>query len=176
MNPKTKTADTLVALRKARELCSEDLAVAGVRLVYDLLADVELTWHPDDNIEDIKWDVHLDDEDIARLIWIDNSLIEACGRLELDIYEESMQSHVRVHGDKSCFWPEHRAFEERRFLCTWEGYSADGTIQYEEHGLGWFCKDRGYEDTDIDFVKSLSIGDTHTNGGPCDLHTVLRIK
>ena len=160
---------------KARQLCSDTLALEGVRLVFDLLSQVDVTWHPDDDVTDINWEFEMSDDNIARLVWIDNALIEATSRLDMDIYEECMQSHVRMHGEKSCFWPEHIAYGERAYLCTWEGYGPDeetGKIAYAEHALGWFTEELGYEDTDRDMLASLSIADTHTMLG----HTVMRIK
>lgn len=89
---------------KARELCEASLSAEQVREVWDLLAKSNLTYHPDDPIDDIVWSVELTESQIEDLIWIDNALWEACERLGIDIYEEAMAADVRAHGENSAFY------------------------------------------------------------------------
>lgn len=68
------------------------------------LAKVGLNWHPDDPIEDIRWSMELDEEDIKGLVWIDNLIWATCNKHDLDIYDEMMNADVRAHGKASPFY------------------------------------------------------------------------
>lgn len=93
------------AIKFCRDNCRYN-TVEDFREALEILAKADLSWHPDDDISDIVFDQEINESDRAKLVWIDNALWDFCNAQELDIYEETMQAHVRAHGEKSCFWPE----------------------------------------------------------------------
>lgn len=138
------------------------------------LAAVGVSWHPDDKIQDLVWDVDISDVAQAKLVLINDEFWSACADMNLDIYEEMMQAHVRAFGEKSAFYPEHIAFGDRWYLATWEGYEPDehGAIKFGKHMLGYFSEDNGYDKTETDMIASLGIADKYSLVG----HTVMRIR
>jgi hypothetical protein len=167
-------------IKDIRQMCSDSLDLSGIRKIYELLAEADMAYHPDDDVTDIKWDHELGYADIERMTWIDNSLIEATSRLGLDIYEESMQGHVRALGDKSCFYPEHRDYADRKWMCFWSvGYHNNDTVTWEVVGADFFNENHGYTNrNDRNDIRNLSLGEEWENYDDrmSGRHWIIRIK
>lgn len=168
------------AIKMARKVAEHDYShIGNIRTIYELLSKEGVHWHPDDAIDDIVWsDCKLDDDDIANLIWIDNALWDFFNRNEdqYDIYEESMQAHVRVHGRKSAFYPESRPYEDRKWMCFWDvGYCGNDTVNWEVNKVGFFHEAAGYSDDEIAEIRDLELGEQWDNW-ECGHHWVVRIK
>ena len=173
----TTTTDTQATILLCHITTAD--SVASVRQIFDWLNAAGLNWHPDDDANDIIWAEHeIDGADAHRLNSIMERLCQACREHNLDVYEESMQSHVRMHGERSCFYPEHIPFEQRLYRCVWaEGYT-DGDPIVEENTLDFFTEEIGYEEDYQQQIRDLCLDDMADFGGPMgiDAHTVTRIR
>ena len=100
---------TKTTIENIRTRCETEMGVldiATLRDVLEVLAKANLMYNPDDSPEDIRWEESLDDEDISRMIWIDNTLLASYEKLGVDPHDEVMSAHVRVFGERSCFYQE----------------------------------------------------------------------